>query len=185
MKKPFDCISDFIFIDDPLEKVDVIFVHDGSNPQLMEKAAELYHQGFASYILPSGGFKLRQNETESERENIYSLISQFNFPEQAILKENKTLEIYENAEFSRKVLLDSNIQINKAIIVCKTFHARRVLLTYQAAFPLSTTFLISSVTENRGITKDNWFKKSEHISIVMGEVIKIGAYVEDFVPKWV
>ena len=46
-------IEDFIFIEDKPEKADVIFVPGNGYPQMAEKAAELYRNGFAPKILPS------------------------------------------------------------------------------------------------------------------------------------
>ncbi len=52
MAYPFDCITEFMFVETALEPADVILVPGGSHPQLMERAADLYHQGMAPYILP-------------------------------------------------------------------------------------------------------------------------------------
>jgi len=51
MPYPFDCITDFMFFETGIGKSDVILVPGGSQPQLMEKAAALYHEGIAPYIL--------------------------------------------------------------------------------------------------------------------------------------
>ena len=40
-------IEDFMFIEDKPEKADVIFVPGNGYPQMAEKAAELYRNGFA------------------------------------------------------------------------------------------------------------------------------------------
>ena len=63
MKYPFDCISEFIFVETDVGKSDVILIPGASQSQLMERAVELYNRGFAQYILPSGGanYKLTQD----------------------------------------------------------------------------------------------------------------------------
>ena len=48
-------ISDFIFVSDEPEKVDAIFLPGGSHPAQPEYAAELYRNGYAKYLIPSGG----------------------------------------------------------------------------------------------------------------------------------
>lgn len=50
------------------------------------------------------------------------------------MKEDKSTNTYENGLFSKKVLDESNIKINKAILVCQSFHPRRVLMTYSVVF---------------------------------------------------
>ena len=51
-----DQISDFIFVEDEPKKADVIFVPGNGYPQMAERAAELYREGYAPYVLPSGRF---------------------------------------------------------------------------------------------------------------------------------
>ncbi len=181
---PFDCITDFIFVEDLPQKADVILIPGGSHPQLMRKAAELYQQNYAPCLLPSGGFNPKIPEYESEWEFLKTIAVGLNVPEKVILKENKAQNTFENAILSRKVLLEIGLQVDKAILVCKAFHARRALLTYQSVFPLKTVFYVVPVIDNRGISKSNWFTTKEHISLVMGEVRKIGQYFEDKIPEW-
>jgi uncharacterized SAM-binding protein YcdF (DUF218 family) len=181
---PFDCISDFIFVEDLPQKADVILIPGGSHPQLMVKAAELYQQGFAPYILPSGGAKPKLPAYESEWEFLEKIALGLDVPEKAILKENKAHNTFENAVFSKEVLLEMNLPVDKAILVCKAYHSRRALLTYQVIFP-ETRFLVAPVIDNRGITKSNWYTRQDFVSVIMGEVRKIGQYFEDKIPGWV
>ncbi len=54
--KFYQCITDFIFVEDEPQPADIIFVPGGSYPEAALHAAELYHRGFAPYILPSGKY---------------------------------------------------------------------------------------------------------------------------------
>lgn len=42
-------ISDFIFLEDKIEKSDIIFITGGSYPELGESAADLWKKGLAPY----------------------------------------------------------------------------------------------------------------------------------------
>lgn len=183
MQYPFDCISDLVFVETELQKSDIIFIPGGSHPQLMEKAAGLYHQGMAPYILPSGGYNPSLTGYKSEWMFLKNIALQYNVPETAILKEDQGGNTFENADFSRGLLADKGIVVHKAILVCKAYHSRRALLTYQKVFP-HVTFGVAPVPDYRGITKENWFLNRKHIHIVMGEVAKIGVYFEDQIAVW-
>ncbi|WZL77736.1 hypothetical protein QBE55_09235 [Eubacteriales bacterium mix99] len=54
-----DEITDFIFISDKPRKADVILLPGGSDPTIPEKAAELFADGFALFIIPSGGASIK------------------------------------------------------------------------------------------------------------------------------
>ena len=183
MSYPFDCITDLVFVETELEKSDVIFIPGGSHPQLVEKAAGLFHQGLAPYILPSGGYNPSLTNYKSEWSFLKTTALQYNIPESAILKEDQAGNTFENADFSRGLLLDKGIPVRKAILVCKAYHSRRALLTYQKVFP-DVSFCVAPVADYRGITKENWFLNRSHIHIVMGEVAKIGVYFEDQIAVW-
>ncbi|PEE41433.1 hypothetical protein COL91_00705 [Bacillus pseudomycoides] len=53
MTYPFDCITNFIFVETEIAPADVILVPGASHSQLMGKAASLYQHGLVPYILPS------------------------------------------------------------------------------------------------------------------------------------
>ncbi len=184
MGYPFDCISDFIFVEDLPQPADVILIPGGSHPQLMGKAVELYQQGFSPYILPSGGPNPKLPAYESEWEFLAKIALGLNVPEKAILKENNARNTFENASFSSQVLLDRKLKVDTVILVCKAYHSRRALMTYQTIFP-KTRFFVSPVIDKRGISKSNWYTRKEYIAVVMGEVRKIGQYFEDKIPEWV
>ncbi|MFA6198598.1 MAG: YdcF family protein [Patescibacteria group bacterium] len=184
MNRPFDCITDFIFIENQPAKADIILIPGGLRPQLMDKAVELYRQGFAPYILPSGGAgpKLsREIEAgtahwKSEWEFLQNIALQKGVPEKMVLKEDKALNTYDNARLSWRVVQQQNIEVNKAILVCKAFHARRALLTYQAAFSSKIEYIICPIIDDRDVRRDNWFLDEKKIELVMGEMEKIGKY---------
>lgn len=184
MSYPFDCISELVFVKTEIKTADIILVPGGSHPQLMEKAAELYKQELAPYILPSGHFNPKIPEYSSEWEFLKSIGLILNVPEEKILKEDQARHTFENAEFSWKVLKENKLSVKKAILVCKAYHSRRALLTYQSVFPKGIEFFVADVPDKREIRKDNWFLDEEKIKIVMGEVAKIGKYFERYIKRF-
>lgn len=181
MKYPFDCITDFIFVDDERSAppCEVMLIPGGSHPQLMKKATELYKNGMAKYIVVSGGKNPKIPEYTNEAEFLKELALKEGIPEEAVICEPMAANTYENALFSYKEISDRDLNIQKVILVCKAYHSRRALFTYQKVFPLNTEFFVIPVTDKRGIEKDNWFSKEEYIKVVMGEVEKMGKYFSD------
>ncbi len=180
-------ISDFIFVSDEPEKVDAVFLPGGSNPEQPEYAAELYHKGFAKWLIPSGGISVKLDKWQGVRSkaNVYSgdyqsdhdflvdVLLKNNVPENAIVTgENKSGHTRDNAFFSRKVVDEKGIKIQTAMIVCKAFHARRCLMLYQLAFP-NVDFIVCPIY-CYNITADNWYKSEQGIDRVLGEIYRCG-----------
>ena len=186
-------ISNFIFISDTPIKSDAMFLPDGSHPEQPEYAAELYKQGLAKWILPSGGVSVKRDKWPGVRSkaDVYNgdyktdcdfftdVLMKNGVPAQAIIGEGESGHTRDNAFLSRKAVDEMGIEIKTAIIVCKAFHARRCLMLYQMAFP-DVSFAVCPVS-CYNITKDNWYKTDEGIDRVMGELARCGnQFVGDF-----
>lgn len=193
--KIIEDITNFIFVEDEIQKADIIFIPGGSHPELGEHAAELWKQGFAPHIMPSGGVSIKtgefngvkskkelyNKEYKSDCDFLVDVLSINDVPNTAILWENKSSFTKENAIFSRKIADENKLDIKKAIICCKSFHARRSLMCYQLAFP-DTKFYIHSVPyyeKNVLISKHNWFKTETGIKRVLGELERCGNQFTD------
>ena len=186
MNKIISDISDYIFISDEPEKVDAIFVPGGSHPEMPEYAAELYHKGYAKWLIPSGGVSVKRDKWPSVRskaeiydgdyqsdcEFFVDVFVKNGVPTEAIIEEDKSGHTRDNAFLSRKVVDESGVEIKTALIVCKAFHARRCLMLYQMAFPNVKIKVCPVHCFN--ITKDNWYMTEQGIDRVLGELARCG-----------
>lgn len=142
-------ISNYIFVSDEPQKVDATFLPGGSHPEQPEYAAELYCKGLAKWLVPSGGINVKSDkwhgvrskaeiydgDYHSDCEFFTDVLVKNGVPITAIIEENKSGHTRDNAFLSRKAVDENGVEIKTAIIVCKTFHARRCLMLYQMAFP--------------------------------------------------
>jgi len=168
-------------MEDEVEQADVILIPGGSHNQLIERAVDLYNDGLAAYILPSGGSNKNLTNYDSEWEFLYKRAIELGIPKEAILKEDKAKHTFDNAQLSLSTLNENKIVVNKAILVCKNFHARRAFLTYATVFPSKMKILVSPVIDNKNIKRDNWYLDESKICVVMNEVVKIGKYFENHI----
>ncbi len=178
-------ISEFIFVEDPIEKADIIFVPGNRYPQMAEEAARLYQRGAAPYILPSGCHSITEEafrgpidkreqydgDYQTEWEFLKDVLVKNQVPEEAILREDKASYTMENACFSRKVTDDNRLVIKKAILCCKSYHTRRALMYYQKAYP-ETEIIVRPVFPD-GITSENWMETEEGVGQVAGEIRRL------------
>lgn len=178
-------VTKYIFAEDVLQKADIILIPGNAYPQNAERAAALYRQGYAPYILPSGKYSTlvghfagvcekadRYNkEYKTEWEFLKDVLVQNGVDESAILKEDQATFTWENAKNSRIVTDQNKLVIQKAILCCRNVHARRSLMYYQKSFPESKIFVSPSVIGN--ITKENWYTTKDGIDAVNAELSRI------------
>jgi uncharacterized SAM-binding protein YcdF (DUF218 family) len=185
-------ITDYIFVSDPPAPSDAIFVPGGVFASLAERAAELYGQGKAPFVIPAGRYSVKNGKFGGikDKPEIYSgdyatecefytdVLLKNGVPSSAILCEDRSMHTRDNAFFSRELCDTAGIQVNRGIICCTSFHARRCLMLYKLAFP-EAEILISPV-DCYGITRDNWYRSSYGVERVMGELARCGSqFVDD------
>lgn len=175
LEEPIAAITEFIFLETPISNADIILIPGGHHPQLMERAAELYHRGLAPAILPSGGTNFHLPGL-TEWAYLKEIGVSLGVPKTAFLREDKARHTFENAELSWKAIVKAALEVRSAILVCKAFHARRAHMTYSIAFPEHIRFMVSPIHDERDISKDNWCTSEMGIHKVMGELVKIGRY---------
>ena len=181
-----DQITEFVFAEHKLEEADIIFIPGSGHPQLAEEAAWLYHQGWAPWILPSGRYSITtgkfsgvldkqecyQGSYETEWDFLSQVLQEKGVPGTAILKEDRATYTYENAIYSRQVTDGMGLEIKKAILCSKPYHARRCLLYYQLLYP-DTRFMVYPIKDSK-IQRDNWFLTEEGTRLVFGELERMG-----------
>ena len=177
--------EEFIFAENQPEKADIIFVPGNGFPEMAEKAARLYKEGYAPYILPSGRYSITMGrfvgvqskkdvyneDYETECEFLKSVLMKNGVPESAILLEDQATFTYENAIFSKQVTDLHKIKVNKAILCCKTYHARRSLMYYQLLYPDAEILVCPACPD--GITRENWRDTEAGVEAVTGEIDRI------------
>lgn len=184
-------ITNFIFLEDKPQQADIIFIPGGSYAEIAEEAARLWCKGYANIILPSGKYSVKRGyfpgplskadkynaKYATEWEFLKAVLVENGVHETAVLREDKAEYTYENAVLSKENTDKLNLDVKKAIICCKSFHARRCLMYYQYVYP-KTEFIICP-SNVQDIAKENWFKSEVGIERVMGELMRCGSQFKD------
>lgn len=179
-------ITRFIFVSDTPKEADILFLPGGSFPEIPEKAAKLYHEGYVRLLLPSGGVsvKLGKFSGVKSKAEIYNkayetdcdfytdVLIKNQVPSRAIITENQSGHTRDNAFLSRRATDQKGLDIKSALIVCKSFHARRCLMLYQLAFPEAEIHVCPVDIMN--ISRDTWHTHEYGIDRVLGELARCG-----------
>ena len=185
-KKQIQEITDYIFLEDRLERADAIFIPGCARPEHTEEAARVYKEGYAPLLLPSGGYTKVQGSFQGvskegqkygtdfacEADFLEAVLLQNGVPASAILKECEATYTLENAEKTKILLQNKGIRLKKAILCCKAHHARRSFLYYSMVFP-EVEILIHPVVVDH-ISSEDWSTTEEGRKIVLGEFSRVG-----------
>ncbi len=185
-------VSDFIFVDDAPAPSDVIFVPGSAYPEHALRAAELYGQGMAEWVLPSGRYSLKADgfpgvpeawrarypgRYETEWAFLRDVLTGAGVPERAILREDQARYTWDNALRSRAVTDAMGLTVRQALLCVKPSHARRAQLYYQAAYPEARILVCPASLPGRN--RDDWYRSAAGRAKVLGEVRRLGGQISE------
>ena len=172
-------IWDYHHMNQPLEKCDVIFALGSSDLRVGEYAAKLFLEGYANYLVISGGFgritKDRFNKPEAE---IFADIAiQMGVPQEKIIIETEATNTGQNITLTHELLERRGLHPSSLIVVTKPYMERRTYATFKKQWPNEDTKLIVS---SPPIKYDDYFTeelpKDFVINIMVGDLQRIKEY---------
>jgi len=191
MLKWVEDITQFIFLEDEPLSSDIIFVPGNGHALPSELAAQLYHKGYAPYILPSGryaigtsgfagqksGTRLYDGPFDTEWAFMRHILLENGVPDSAILREDEATYTYQNAIYSRKRTDALQLIVRRALLCCMPVHARRARMYYETLYPEAE--LLVCPAQGADITRKNWMHSAEGIDTVLGEMERCGSQFHD------
>ncbi|HEY59350.1 MAG TPA: YdcF family protein [Anaerolineae bacterium] len=120
-----------------LQKADTILALGSHDLRVGEYAAQLYLDGWAPFIICSGGFgnQTRGIWQETEAEKFAHIAREKGVPQDSILVENQSTNTGENILFTRKLIEEKNFKAESFILVHKPYMERRAYATFRKLWP--------------------------------------------------
>ncbi|HHY74219.1 MAG TPA: YdcF family protein [Bacillus bacterium] len=167
-------MADFLIADETAKKSDVIIVLGGEiKGERTKRAVELYNQGLADALIFSDGTDLSWRTKAVEE--MTALALELGVPLDAIMEETDSRSTYENALYSKKLMLEKNYQ--SAIIVTTDWHSKRSKFVFDKVFAGTTIKLTyANAPDERIDSLKDWWKDSEKQQIVLTEWAKFVVY---------
>ena len=170
-------IWDYHHLNHQLEKADCIFVLGSHDMRVAEYAADLFLQGYAPYIIFSGGLGSLTKDTFSKPEaDIFADIAKKRgVPPEKILIENKSTNTGENVGFTKKLLDEKGLKFNSFILVQKPYMERRTFATFKKVWP-EKNFIVTSPPISFKDYPNEEISKDKVINIMVGDLQRIKIY---------
>lgn len=168
-------LGKFLVQSDKLEKADAIAVFSGDNGPRTEKGVELLKEGYADYLILSGG-KVYDDVTMAELMKNHAI--KLGVDESKILIDDESATTNENADFTADIIEENNFK--SVIVVTSDYHTRRSKLAMEKA--LEDTLIdgekvsvsVTPSKEEKFTTK--WWTSGNSVIMVISEYLKLAGY---------
>ncbi|RDW20758.1 YdcF family protein [Oceanobacillus chungangensis] len=137
---------EFLIVNEKPKKVDAIIVLSGEMGRL-EKAAELFREGYAEFLMLSNSSVLGTTIQEA---------TDLGIPYNKIISEEEATSTYTNALYTKKEMEKNNLK--SAIVVSSDFHMRRSKLIFDRLYKgtgIELTYVASPSMERTWLTEES------------------------------
>ena len=164
-----------------IANADAILVLCSHDERVAERAAELFHEGWAPLVIFSGGqgaiTRTLWNEPEAER--FARIAVGLNVPPENILIEAQSTNTGENIEFTKRLLAERGLDLQKFIVVQKPYMERRAFATFRQLWPEKDVIVTSPQVSFREYVAgyaNRALSVADVVGIMVGDLQRIKVY---------
>ncbi len=170
-QKLFDDLYDYLSEQDTPEKADLIFVFGAKQTFRIEKAIDLYKNGYASKILVSGRSPSYENENAVSEAQLFAQFAiEHGVSKEDIIMEKESITIPDNVKRSLNLLERENIKHDSIILVNSTFSQRRGWAHFSKMSKVGTKLIRVNVDKVSGMfSKGGWYKNETGVKVIVKE----------------
>ncbi len=174
---------DYLSLHQQPRQADVIVGFGCYDDNVARRAAQLYRDGYAPWVLFTGG--LGRNTaglfSVSEAEKFARVAADCGVPPERILVENQSTNTKENIHFTRRLLEEREIPHGRILGVHKPYMERRIQAAMGVYWPeqaFSVTSFPQSLTEALADAKRQGMAEADTISTIVGDFQRIELYAK-------
>ena len=164
-----------------IAKADAILVLCSHDERVAERAAQLFHEGWAPLVIFSGGQGsiTRALWDEPEAERFARIAVELGVPRESILIEPHSTNTGENIEFTKRLLAERGLDLQQFILVQKPYMERRAFATFRKLWPEKDVVVTSpqvSFREYVDAYANRALSAADVVSIMVGDLQRIRVY---------
>lgn len=162
----------YLVVDQPPGPADAIVVFSGDRGTRMEKAAALYHEGYAPSVLISGG-EVYQGVIMARVMKDHAL--RLGVPEAAVLLEEEADSTYQNAENTLAILQQNHM--NNVLVVTSDYHTRRTAWVLDSIYQTQGIHYRIIAADDPAFDSEQWWSSNKSAMNTAKEYIKLTGYL--------
>ena len=176
-----ETIWDYHRMKQPVAPADAILVLCSHDERVAERGAQLFLDGFAPLIIFSGGHGAitRRLWQEPEAERFARIAMSLSVPRESILIESDSTNTGENIAFTKRLLEEKKLDLEKFIVVQKPYMERRSYATFRKLWPKKDVTVTSpqvSFGSYLAEYANRVLSAADVISIMVGDLQRIKIY---------
>ena len=181
--QPLQVIWDYLCLNEPLQKADCIVGFGNFNTDIARRAAELYHAGFATKVLFTGGLG-RNTEgllPEPEAVRFAKAAMEAGVPEADIILEPDSTNTKENILFTREKLEKLGLPHGRILGVHQPFMERRIKAAMGVYWPdlnFSVTSPQVTIPEYLARAREQGVTENASVSVIVGDFQRMDLYAK-------
>ena len=168
-----EAITEFLFLRDELQPVDLCVVLGSRYPETMDPAIDLWRRGWTPRILITGHGPEEDQEKEADLFLEYALA--IGVPERSIIVERQARHTRDNFELSTQLIEDWT-SIRSVAIVGKPYHLRRAKMTAERFWPDGIEYVMLPSNLPQDLKAEDWWQGDWGRKRVLDELRRIGEY---------
>ena len=182
-------VWDYHHLHHTMKPCDCILALGSHDLRVADRAADLYLQGYAPYIVFSGGLGnvTKGVWTVPEADQFAAIAIKMGVPAKDIFVENKSTNTGENILFTAKLLKEKNLNPHSFIVVQKPYMERRSYATFKKHWP-DKELVVTSPQYSFTLYPNEEIPMARVIEIMIGDLQRIREYpalgfqVEQYIP---
>lgn len=174
---------DYLCLNVSPQRADCIVGFGCYNEDIPRRAAQLYRDGYAPWVLFTGGLGRNTSTmwTESEAERFGRIALAEGVPESALLLETKSTNTAENIAFTRSLLAERGIAVTSILGVHKPYMERRIYAAwknYWPQMPFAVTSYPQTMTQYLETNTQRGRSSRATIEMLVGDFQRMDLYAK-------
>lgn len=171
-------VWEYMLMHHKLKPVDAIFILGSNDLRVADRAAELYHQGYADKVICSGLGGTAAIFDEPEAVAFGRRVEECGVPKDKIILEPLATNTGENVRFVKQLVEERELNLNSFILVQKPYMERRSYATFKKQWPEAECLVTSPQLTYEEFMGDDETFKTLHIHSMVGDLQRIKTYPE-------
>jgi len=169
-------VWNYMLMHHELKPMDAIFALGSNDLRVAERAAQLFLDGYGTYLICAGGNGKASDFSKTEAKMFADVAINMGVPKDKILREPNSTNTGENIQYVKKLLNEKELSLQSFILVQKPYMERRTYATFCKQWPEAECLVTSPQLSFEEYGKEDNDFIERFINVMVGDLQRIREY---------